>query len=117
MSILTLQRRLRELGRIRTGVKVAASNGKSRPAKLETFRLTSASRGLLDAAAEIYGGDVRAWPEGDGWELVTKVDALDIVSGLAAIRLAPPELARRYWHFLTGLWIYLMLLFTLWANR
>ena len=43
--------------------------------------------------------------------------AVHIVSGLAALRLAPPELARRYWHFLTGLWIYLMLLFTLWANR
>lgn len=79
MPILTLQRRLRELGRIRTGVKVAGSNGKSRPSKLETFRLTSASRGLLDEAALIYGGDVRAWPEGDGWELITKVDALDIV--------------------------------------
>lgn len=79
MSILTLQRRLRELGRIRTGVKVAGSNGRSRPAKLETFRLTSPSRELLEAAAEIYGGEVRAWPEGDGWELVTKVDALDII--------------------------------------
>ncbi len=79
MAILTLQRRLRELGRIRTGVKVARGNGKSRPAKLETFRLTSASRDLLEAAAAIYGGEVRAWPDGDGWELVTTVDALDIV--------------------------------------
>ncbi|HSW42517.1 MAG TPA: hypothetical protein VLM76_08415, partial [Patescibacteria group bacterium] len=79
MAILTLQRRLRELGRIRTGVKVAGSNGKSRPAKLETFRLTSASRDLLEAAAAIYDGEVRAWPDGDGWELVTAVDALDIV--------------------------------------
>jgi len=79
VSILTLQRRLRELGRIRTGVKIAAGNGRSHPAKLETFRLTSASRDLLEAAAEVYGGEVRAWPEGDGWELVTAVDALDIV--------------------------------------
>lgn len=79
MPILTLQRRLRELGRIRTGIRVAGSNGKSRPAKLDTFRLSSASRELLEAAAAIYGGEVRSWPEGDGWELVTKADALDIV--------------------------------------
>lgn len=95
MSILTLQRRLRELGRIRTGVRVASGNGRSRPAKLETFRLTSASRELLDAAAEIYGGEVRAWPEGDGWELITAVDALDIV-------IPPGESMTQYYELWSG---------------
>ena len=40
MAIVDLQRRLQEIGRIRIGQQVK-SNGKSRPAKLDRFRLTS----------------------------------------------------------------------------
>jgi hypothetical protein len=76
MPIIELQRRMRELGRIRTGQQVK-SNGRNRPAKLETFRLTSPSRPLIDAAAEAYGGTVKAW-NGE-WELITETDALDVV--------------------------------------
>lgn len=50
---IDVQRRLVELGRIRLGQKAP---GKGNPQRLETFRLTSASRSLLEAAAAIYGG-------------------------------------------------------------
>lgn len=81
MPILDVQVRMRELGRIRTGNQVAASNGRKRPAKLETLRLTSASKELIDAAAELYGGDVVPWesPAGPQWEVITKTDSLPIV--------------------------------------
>jgi hypothetical protein len=54
-----LRRRLRELGRIRIGQKVTGDNGKSRPAKLDHFRVTSGSRVLLENVAALYGGEVR----------------------------------------------------------
>lgn len=37
--------------------------------------------------------------------------ALHVVGGLAAFYLARFELARTYWHFVTGLWLYVMTLF------
>lgn len=76
MSIITLQRRLAEVGRIRIGEKRATSGGRSRPAKLDVFRLTSRDRQRLDAAAEVYGGKVREW--GDEFECYTTASALDI---------------------------------------
>jgi hypothetical protein len=81
MPILTLQRQLRELGRIRTGIQVAASGGRKHPSKLETFRLTSSSRDLVAAAAEAYGGTVTPWQNGDRqeFEVVTTAAVLDIV--------------------------------------
>jgi hypothetical protein len=82
MPIITLQRQMRELGRIRTGIQVASGQGgRKRPAKLETFRLTSSSRELIEAAAEAYGGTVTPWQNGDSaeFEVVTTAAALDIV--------------------------------------
>lgn len=76
MPIIELQRRMRELGRIRTGQQVT-TNGKRRPARLETFRLTSASRPLIEAAAQAYGGKPKPW-NGE-WELITETDALDVI--------------------------------------
>jgi hypothetical protein len=85
---------MRELGRIRTGVQQEYTDkgGKKRrrPAKLETFRLTSASRDLLEAAATTYGGRVAPWPEQNEFQLVTDVDALDIV--------VPPGQAMSQWY-------------------
>jgi hypothetical protein len=60
--IATLQSQLREIGRVRMGVQVTA-NGKTRPSKLKTFRLTSRSKKALDRAAEVYGGKVTRWEE------------------------------------------------------
>lgn len=78
-QILGIQRRMVELGRIRTGDRGGTNRA---PRKLSNFRLTSASRPLLEAAARIYGGTVRAWQDGpdDGlWELLTETDVLDIM--------------------------------------
>lgn len=81
MPIITLQRSLRRLGRIRMGDQVATANGKTRPNKLATWRLTSPVEDLLHAAAERYGGEVRPWEGAPGaarqWELYTETDTLD----------------------------------------
>lgn len=78
MPIIELQRRLREIGRIRIGEQVPTSNNKTRPAKLTNFRFTSRDRKVIDAAAETYGGQVAPWtsPDGDQWEV--KSEALEL---------------------------------------
>ena len=92
MPINDIQIRMRELGRIRTGNQVATGNGRKRPAKLETFRLTSASKDLMDAAALVYGGEVVPWesPAGRQWELITKTAVLSII--------IPPGQALSQWY-------------------
>lgn len=93
MPIITLQRQLRQLGRIRTGNQVATAGGRKRPAKLETFRLTSPSRELIEAAAEAYGGTVTPWANPGGgpeFEVITTVATLDIV--------VPPGQAVSQWY-------------------
>jgi hypothetical protein len=78
LSVIGIQRRLREAGRIRIGAKVPVREGtKTRPSALGTFRLTSRQRQPLDALAAYYGGEVRAW-EGQ-WEVITEADALDVL--------------------------------------
>lgn len=83
MPIRDLQTQLRELGRIRAGEKVATASGKTRPAKLSTWRLTSPSKRLLDAAAEKYGGTVAPWEDekvqGQQFQLTTDADTLDVI--------------------------------------
>lgn len=79
---IDIQRRLVEMGRIRMGQKVAIGNGKSRPEKVDTWRLTSASERLLAAAADLYGGTVRRWqgaPDEGMYELLTTSRELDIL--------------------------------------
>jgi len=61
MAVLDIQRRGQQIGRLRIGQQVQASNGKMRPARLDTFRFTTASRTTADAIAELYGGKVREW--------------------------------------------------------
>jgi len=66
-----------ELGRIRLGEKKG-----NLPVKLKTFRLTSASRTTLEAAAAIYGGRVGPWedaPDEGMWQLTTAVAELDVL--------------------------------------
>ncbi|MDD7812602.1 hypothetical protein PP713_08535 [Mycobacterium sp. CSUR Q5927] len=79
--IIDLQRRLAEIGRIRIGQQVATGNGKRRPAKLTTFRLTSADRNRIQQAAVLYGGQPTEWeaPAGNQWEVVTEADALNVI--------------------------------------
>lgn len=77
-GVLAVQQRLRELGRIRMGDQVPTSRGRKRPRKLKTFRLTSQQRALIDAAAELYGGDVTPWRDDgrDEWQVTVEHEAI-----------------------------------------
>jgi hypothetical protein len=80
--MLDVQRRYRELGRIRLGEKGA----KGEPQKLDTFRLTSPNIHYLEVASLKYGGTVELWqdaPTGEQWQLVTDTNQLDV--------LVPPQ--------------------------
>lgn len=98
MPILTLQRRVRELGRIRIGQVVQGANGKSRPEKLDRFRLTSASKELLEKVAALYGGEVAEWTPANGgvsqWEVVTTSKRLPI--------MVPPQPVSQYYELWSG---------------
>lgn len=85
-GILAAQRRLRELGRIRTGWSepyVKEGRELRRPVRSKTIVLTSAQRACLDAAAEVWGGTVERWqPQGNNpevWRLVTDHDAIEAI--------------------------------------
>lgn len=98
MPILSLQRRARELGRIRIGQVTKGANGKVRPSKLDTFRLTSHSQALIAKVAELYGGTAVRWtPQGggpDGWEVVTESTRLPV--------LVPPQPVSQYFELWAG---------------
>lgn len=90
MPILDLQKRARELGRIRIGHQVTGTSktGKTytRPEKLDRFRLTSASQALLEKVAALYGGNVTEWTPRGGtqqWEVLTDTRRIPI--------LVPPQ--------------------------
>ncbi len=95
MPILTIQRRLREAGRIRLGHKVVTRSGKTAPAKLESFRFTSRDRAAIEAAAELYGGVTQPWadaPDGTGeqWEVFTETNEIDVI-------IPPGDIALSQW--------------------
>jgi hypothetical protein len=76
--LLDIPQRPTELGRIRMGEK----GPKGEPVRLRTFRLTSGSKALLEAAAAIYGGTVQPWkdaPDEGFWQLTTGATAIDIM--------------------------------------
>lgn len=77
MSVIDIQRRARRLGEIRTGTK----SDKGYPVSLDTFRLTSTDKTLLEDAADRWGGTVERW--GDKWEVVTGTAELPV--------LVPPQ--------------------------
>lgn len=86
MRIVDLQRRLREVGRIRIGERVEGTNSKGetydRPAKIESFRLTSRDEKVIEAAAEKWGGFCQPWegaPDGPQWEVFTATDQMPVV--------------------------------------
>lgn len=81
MPIKDLQRRLTQVGVIRLGEKRTAASGKSYPAKLETFRVTSPSRAIVERVAEKFGGEVRDWPDGPSgpeFQVVTTAKELPV---------------------------------------
>src|ERR1035441_2921444 len=66
MAALDIQRRGQQIGRIRIGQQVAVikdgkDTGKTRPARLDTFRFTTASRASAEAIAALFGGEIRDW--------------------------------------------------------
>lgn len=74
--ILTLQRQVRELGRLRTGYA-----GPKGPVRSKTWIITSSQRTCLDTAAELWGGKVEEWTPLNGtekqWRLTTDTNALE----------------------------------------
>jgi hypothetical protein len=81
LPIKELQQRLTQVGVIRLGEQRISKNNKPYPAKLDTFRVTSPSKDLVDAVAALYGGQVTAWPEGPGggqWQVVTKTTEIPV---------------------------------------
>ena len=91
--IISLQRRLREAGRIRLGEKVATKNGKTAPSKLSEFRFTSSDEKSIREIARLYGGEVQPWdgaPVGEQWEVFTESKALNVI-------VPPVDLAFSQW--------------------
>lgn len=79
--IIDLQRRLAEAGRIRIGQRVPTGNGRSRPAKLDRFRLTSGDKLRIEQAAETFGGQLEPWdsPAGPAWQVITDATSLNVI--------------------------------------
>lgn len=81
MAIIDLQRGIAEAGRIRIGRQVPAGEGKTRPAKLDTFRLTSPDRRRIEDAAVLFGGEVTPWeaPAGPQWQVITATAEMHVI--------------------------------------
>ena len=82
MSVLDIQRRGQQIGRLRMGEQVAVikdgkDTGKKRPARRDTWRLTTGSRHTADAAARHYGSEVRPW--NGQWEVDTKLSEIPVM--------------------------------------
>lgn len=81
--IREVQERYRELGRLRMGEK----GEKNQPVRLDTWRLTSPSKALLEAARDLWGGEVDVWngspTEGEQFQLTTDRSSLPV--------LVPPQ--------------------------
>ncbi len=83
MTILSLQQRMHEAGRIRIGETRTSSKGKAYPAKLDRLRFTSSDQRKIEAVAAIYGGTARTWVPREGdpeqWEVITDASELDVI--------------------------------------
>ena len=112
-------------------MKLAIPHGQRLPlsiAVLGLLFLFGQYRVWLDLSAA--GVTVASSPGGSFFFLFTVTHAVHVLGGVAALlyielqalrlQLGPGKrtavaATRAYWHFLAGLWIYLMLLFTLWG--
>ncbi len=66
-------------GHLHIGDSVPGKNGGVRPVKLFTFRFTSPSRAMIEAAADLYGGTVAPMTRGmDRWQVVTDADEIPV---------------------------------------
>lgn len=76
------QSRLPVAGRIRSGIKTTASNGKIKPKALTTFRFTARTSDDLEILAAIYGGTVQPWREPkteDRFELRSEASCIGVI--------------------------------------
>lgn len=92
MPILDLQKRARELGRIRLGQKGPSGA----PQKLDRFRFTGHSQTLITKIAELYGGEPREWTPAGGtqqWEVVSDTARVPI--------MVPPQPVSQWYEFWT----------------
>lgn len=83
MPINDIAHGLRRVGKLRMGVEVETSNGKTRPEKLDTWRFTSPDEHVIRAVAAHpeLGGEARPW-DNDGspeWETITNTSTLDVL--------------------------------------
>jgi hypothetical protein len=78
VPIVDRQRALAAVGEVRIGGERV---GKKVGPKLETFRLTSQQKELVERAAHQYGGTVSKWqsPVGDSWQVITERADLPIM--------------------------------------
>lgn len=92
MPILDLQKRARELGRIRLGQK----GDRGQPQKLDRFRFTGHSQTLITKIAELYGGTPRPWTPSGGtqqWEVVSDTARVPI--------MVPPQPVTQWYEYWT----------------
>jgi len=92
MPILDIQKRARELGRIRLGQK----GDKGQPQKLDRFRFTGHSHTLITKIAELYGGTVNEWTPAGGtsqWEVISDTTRVPI--------MVPPQPVSQWYEFWT----------------
>ncbi len=67
-----------EQGRIRYGIKTMSQSGKTIPRSITKFRFTSSDVTALDQIAQLYGGTVRPWQDGQS-EVVSSSEEIAIV--------------------------------------
>lgn len=82
MRIVTIQRRLRERGRIRLGYSTPGSRaGIKRPHKLDRFRFSAPDVETCEQVAALFGGKVEPWPEGgrDQYHVTTDAKSLRVI--------------------------------------
>ncbi|MGH9267898.1 MAG: hypothetical protein ACRD0D_06945, partial [Acidimicrobiales bacterium] len=74
-----------EIGRLRLGEQVAATNGRTRPVRASCWIASSNDLDVLRAVSGTYGGGApEVWPAGpDRWRVRTETEAVDV--------LIPPE--------------------------
>jgi hypothetical protein len=77
-EIIDIQRRIREVGRIRLGVQGTTAEGKRYPKKINRFRFTSGDEAIINATAQRYGGTARGWQNDDRDEFEVVSDATEI---------------------------------------
>ncbi|MDP4510304.1 recombination directionality factor [Nonomuraea turcica] len=79
-SIRRRQRAYWPDGHIRLGDSVPAKNGGVRPTKLFTFRFSSPSKAMIEAAADLYGGTVVEMTRGmDKWQVITDAEEIPVL--------------------------------------